>query len=269
MSLKIKHTTSDPIDSCNNITPYDRASFASYDSFYFPHTVWKKPTISFSILPAYYNIDISQIQKDLAPFLPRLYPARSETSVGHYYGYGFTHRKGSENENYDAISMFAKNGRYTSTARMLNKKKQLIKLDPNRNNFEKDFTDLTDDAPSSLKNYLKKFNSEITKVRLLSLSGGFGIKPHVDLPYYEQMRIHIPIFSNANVVWYVEDKSYQLPANGSSYWYDVGRSHSILNYGKTDRTVLCIHLLVYKKRDGSLRFNQDKNISEIIDQLLL
>lgn len=92
------------------------------------------------------------------------------------------------------------------------------------------------------KEILEQFQFKKTSVRLLRLSVGAEIKPHKDhcLGYEDGcFRIHIPIITNSEVKFILDDK--RLIMNEGECWYiDANFTHSVSNHGKEDR----IHLVI-------------------------
>ena len=255
-----------PIDYVHSVKPFYTESFKAYEKFYYPHTNWKMLPNKLYSLPKKYWVDVAALRGDLLPFLVHAETTKKGQLSNHYTGVGFTKRASSPDEHSDAIVTFNEKNQYVSTGRMLSEKTSTINLQEKRHSFERDFDTLSKHCPASLENYLKNFKSDITKVRLLKLDPQFGLKAHIDLPYYEQIRLQIVLETNPQVIWYCEDKSFTLPADGKPIIYDVGRSHSILNFGTTARVVLCIHLSLYKFRDGRIRFSEENELEHLIQE---
>ena len=78
--------------------------------------------------------------------------------------------------------------------------------------------------------------------RLLKLGRGAVIKPHKDAELaFEngEARIHVPIFTNPGVEFFLEDQ--RVPMEPGSCWYiNANLPHRVANRGETDR----IHLVV-------------------------
>jgi quercetin dioxygenase-like cupin family protein len=93
-----------------------------------------------------------------------------------------------------------------------------------------------------VKDILDAWHCEKEAVRLLSLAPGSEIKPHRDMGcgYLDgNFRIHIPIITNPDVYFTIEDETLQLQA-GECWYMDFSRTHSIINCGTTAR----IHLIM-------------------------
>ena len=249
----------------DEIKPFIPGSEKSYSHFYQPHTPWPKLEPQVFTLPSKYKIDLPLFRAQLQPFLKKMKDVVHLDLTSNYNGYGFSYANenahaGSKEK--QALKMFSEGGKYTSSARML--KENVSKIRYRNSNELQEL--LTDETPDCLRNYLKNFQSPLKKVRLLSLAAGYGIRPHVDLPYYEEIRIQIPLFSHEKVEWYVEDRPFHLPDNGNAYCYDVGVSHSILNSGPTDRVVLTIHLSLYKNRSGNFLYGPEHSLSQLMHE---
>lgn len=79
-------------------------------------------------------------------------------------------------------------------------------------------------------------------MRLLNLAAGAVIKPHKDycLGYEDgSFRLHIPIITNPDVVFILDEK--RIVMNEGECWYmDANFTHSVRNEGTADR----IHLVI-------------------------
>ncbi|WP_298737394.1 aspartyl/asparaginyl beta-hydroxylase domain-containing protein [uncultured Chitinophaga sp.] len=93
-----------------------------------------------------------------------------------------------------------------------------------------------------VKEILDAWQCEKEAVRLLSLAPGSVIKPHRDpgCSYDDgHFRIHIPIITNPQVQFILEDE--QLPLKAGECWYmNFSATHSIINNGSSAR----IHLVI-------------------------
>lgn len=85
--------------------------------------------------------------------------------------------------------------------------------------------------------------------RLMALEAGAEVSRHVDFNYhwYSRVRIHIPIVTNSDVVFYCGDQQVHMEA-GSCWIFDSWRHHRVVNAGTLRRT----HLVV--DTAGSSRF---------------
>lgn len=99
-------------------------------------------------------------------------------------------------------------------------------------------------ATGPFKDILDSFKSKITRVRLAYLTAGFTIKPHVDYDPSYITRYHIPLITNNDVLMGFEHKNteylYQMPADGSVYFFNSGIKHWVENNGTEDR----LHLII-------------------------
>jgi len=132
----------------------------------------------------------------------------------------------------------------------------------------------------AIKNITEGLNCPIMAVRLLNLKSGAKIKPHKDneLAFEKgEARIHIPVFTNTKVGFYVED--HQVTMNQGECWYiNANLKHSVANNGNTDRIHLVIDCVVndnlinlFEAADKFAR-DEDYDVAEklmIIDALRL
>lgn len=93
-----------------------------------------------------------------------------------------------------------------------------------------------------IRSIVDSWKCEKESVRLLSLVPGSIIKPHKDLgcSYAEgNFRIHIPVLTNKNVLFTVDGQDLFLD-EGSCWYMDFSKTHSIENRGETNR----VHLIM-------------------------
>jgi hypothetical protein len=96
----------------------------------------------------------------------------------------------------------------------------------------------------AFKDLLDSFCSPLTRVRLAVLMPGMIIKKHRDLDPSIICRYHIPLVSNDQVEFGMEvngqDKLFNMPADGSIYFFNSGLPHWVSNRGTEPR----LHLIV-------------------------
>lgn len=92
------------------------------------------------------------------------------------------------------------------------------------------------------KEILDSFHFEKAAVRLLNLAAGAQVKPHSDhcLGYEDgYFRLHIPIITNPEVVFILDDQ--RIVMNEGECWYiNANFTHSVVNNGLQNR----IHLVI-------------------------
>jgi len=138
-------------------------------------------------------------------------------------------------------------------------------------NEDIEFTDtpLMNICPS-IKQITTELQCPIMAVRLLNLKGGAKIKPHkdYDLAFEKgEARIHIPIFTNHLVKFYVEENLIKMH-EGTCWYINANLEHRISNNGVTDRIHLVIDCRVsdniinlFDKADKTIR-DEDYNVTE-------
>jgi hypothetical protein len=91
---------------------------------------------------------------------------------------------------------------------------------------------------------LNMFKSTITRVRLAYLTAGFNIKPHVDYDPSYITRYHIPLITNDDVIMGFthknQDYRFNIPADGSIYFFNSGIKHRVENNSTENR----LHLII-------------------------
>ena len=93
------------------------------------------------------------------------------------------------------------------------------------------------------------FDEVLARSRLMRLNAGAEVSAHVDFNYhwYSRVRVHIPIITNPDVIFYCGDQHIHMRA-GECWIFDSWRRHNVINSGNDDR----VHLVV--DMAGSSRF---------------
>ena len=93
------------------------------------------------------------------------------------------------------------------------------------------------------------FGEVLARSRLMRLAARSEVSPHVDFNYhwYNRVRIHIPVITNEQVVFYCGDEQVHMRA-GECWIFDSWRNHNVINSSDQDR----VHLVV--DTAGSSRF---------------
>ncbi len=123
-------------------------------------------------------------------------------------------------------------------------------------------------ACPEIQSWLKQFNCPLRSVRLLKLKSGSIIKEHRDHELcFEQgeARLHIPIFTNDMVEFYVNKVLVKM-MEGECWYINANLPHSVSNKGATDRIHLVVDCEVNEWLEtifqaGQL-YNSDTNTSE-------
>jgi Aspartyl/Asparaginyl beta-hydroxylase len=93
---------------------------------------------------------------------------------------------------------------------------------------------------------LNTFECTLQSVRLMKLEAGAIIKEHSDysLEFEEgEVRLHIPVFTNEKVDFYLDDE--RIPMKAGECWYmNLSLNHRVTNGGDTDRIHLVVDCLV-------------------------
>jgi len=236
------------------------------NKWYEPYTSWKIPTKNWAKLNEKYSFDLDLMRSNIIDIMQNYelkpFPSFAAGRWGHnektrfdYNGIGLTCREDATDPLYDALNTFnrreVKDKKYTENGIV------------NTLTYERNFTQRTDACTPYLSEILDRFSSTMCKARILELKPGGIIFPHVDFPYYEQVRLHAPIFSNEETFWEVNGERFQIPEDGNFYWFDTGKYHSVVNKGTNPRIMLSVNLSIYKDRNDNL-INTEENIDEII-----
>ncbi|MBN8538741.1 MAG: aspartyl/asparaginyl beta-hydroxylase domain-containing protein [Deltaproteobacteria bacterium] len=222
--------------------------------YYAPQTTWPKCDQLYLKLPEIYQLP-SDLLADLATkviseelFEPIIIDSKTGKRRRTYRGVGLTFRPGAEDPTHDAAKYYGSDGRFDSTAvgpTVKGERGYSIES----TDVDRDFSATNDVAPGLVKVIRSLFKSPVTKIRLFELLPSGVVASHVDLPYYQQIRLHTVLATNDDVSWEVEGQRFQIPADGRLHWFDTGRMHSVYNFGSTSRIVLSIHLNPYDRPD--------------------
>ncbi len=246
-----------------------------YSQWYAPHTAWPVQTATWKALPDYYNFDVGRMRVELEtlrksydfkPFQINLEGKKRMT----YQGISLTARENSQDPEYDSLRLFG----HTDDGKEeeLDISQVFHQMDSRRTDVkkaawlnEKIFNTPTNAYSGYFAEVIDKFKCPKTKVRLLNLRPKGVITPHVDFPYYKQIRIHAAIYTNENSWYEVEGQKFHIPADGRFYWFDVGRNHAVWNDGNEDRITLSVNLTVYEDLNNAPT-NQGKDLMQLIDE---
>ena len=237
---------------------------------YHPHTAWQPIARNYCRLPQCYSFDLDRLRRQVAeierehgfkPFKVKKDKAKYRKT---YRGIGITYRTGAEDPLYDALRLFGTSGELDIGNSF---EVQSIYKPADERRFvslhERDFSEKNSLYSGYLKEILEKFSSPLTKVRILELLPRGLISSHVDFPYYEQIRVHATLETNADVWWEVDGERFQLPADGHFYWFDTGKCHAVWNDGDTSRVVLSVNLSVFKNRRGEFVRSPAEDLLEL------
>lgn len=95
------------------------------------------------------------------------------------------------------------------------------------------------------KKIINNIKFPVTRVRILELMPGGIIPPHIDYSPEYGIKIHSYIETNDDVICEVAGEKFKIPDDGSFYWLDISKPHSVINLGKTSRISICINLNIY------------------------
>lgn len=239
---------------------------------YFPYSAWPKLSVKSYKLPDFYSFDLERMRYQVEeirsaygfkPFNIRLKDKKIRRT---YRGIGLTFRPNAEDPLYDAL-------RQSSASEELDISETFYKQRMSLSATERHFTP-TYELNYSKKNHLydgyiaetlNRFQSPMTKVRLSELGPRGLLASHVDFPYYEQIRVHAVLYTNKDSWWSVDGDEFQIPADGSFYWFDTGKYHGVWNDGDSARLVLSVNLSVYRDREGKPLYGPESGLIELFD----
>lgn len=109
---------------------------------------------------------------------------------------------------------------------------------------------------------LSWFQCPLKSVRLMKLSAGSMIKKHTDLDLSAEegeARLHIPIITNDNVHFYVNDSEVMM-AEGECWYLRLSDPHNVTNNSDVDRIHLVIDVVVNKWLENYLQQLSNESI---------
>lgn len=104
--------------------------------------------------------------------------------------------------------------------------------------------------------YIKSKGLNPSRARVIQLPAGHSCIWHRDAPDNVYcVRLHIPILTNENCYFEIENGRAHLPADGSAYFLHVNRMHRVVNEGQTSR----YHLVMNVRDDLGISQNHQWN----------
>lgn len=189
-------------------------------------------------LPDQYNFDLQEMRQHIDQLKTISIRASKEGKrFSKYRGLGFFSRENSEAPLEDHfIRRDVKQGQVFPDDLHLQSKLPDL--------YEDDFIRPT----SMLDEYFTKifavFKNKISKASLLELRAGGWLGSHVDFPYYKTIRLHASIKGCSNAWYEIAGQRFQIPEDGSWYFIDTGKYHSVWNDGPDHRVTLNVNLKI-------------------------
>jgi hypothetical protein len=92
-----------------------------------------------------------------------------------------------------------------------------------------------------VKQVMAFFDEVFGRSRFMRLAPGSEVSLHVDVHHhwFNHVRIHIPVVTNPDVIFYCGDEQMHMPA-GECWIFDTWRPHRVVNGGRQSRTHLVI-----------------------------
>lgn len=231
-----------------------KGSWSQVSHYYAPSTAWPKCEQIYLKLPEVYSLPrdmLNDLREKVVSenlFEPIIIDSKTGKRRRTYRGVGLTFRPGAADPHHDAAKYYSSDGRFDSTALGPTVKgERSFSIDST--DVDRDFSATNEIAPQLVAKIRSLFKSPVTKIRLFELLPSGVVASHVDLPYYQQIRLHTVLSTNNDVSWEVEGSQFKIPADGMLHWFDTGRMHCVYNFGSTSRIVLSIHLNPYDRPD--------------------
>ncbi|MFK8019354.1 MAG: aspartyl/asparaginyl beta-hydroxylase domain-containing protein [Pseudomonadales bacterium] len=110
-----------------------------------------------------------------------------------------------------------------------------------------------------LQQVLASFGEVLGRSRLMKLAAGSEVSRHVDFNYhwYTRVRIHIPIVTFPEVLFYCGDEQVHMQA-GECWIFDSWRHHNVINSSDFDRTHLVLDTAGSSRFWGMVRQAQEE-----------
>ena len=118
-----------------------------------------------------------------------------------------------------------------------------------------------------MQQVMASFGEVLARSRLMRLGGQCEVSEHVDFNYhwYSRVRIHIPITTNPDVLFYCGDEHIHMQA-GECWIFDSWRRHKVVNSSSENRVHLVIDTSGSSRFWGLVRQMQTLNDDDIIKQ---
>lgn len=84
----------------------------------------------------------------------------------------------------------------------------------------------------------QQYNVKIGRVRINTLQSKRALTMHTDAE--SAIRFHVPLITNRDCMFIVEDETYKMPETGRVYTLDVTKRHTAINASREDR----VHLVL-------------------------
>lgn len=193
-------------------------------------------------LPSYYSFDLEKMRFHLRKVTKEhnTISITKNTQGGRfnrYRGLGFFAKPGSKNPLEDHFIRTDKD-RGIVYADDLHLTKKLPDLQ------ETNFTEPTSILDDYFNLCFEKFKSPISKASILELRSGGWLGSHVDFPYYKIIRLHASIWGSENSWYEINGERFQIPQDGTWYFIDTGKYHSVWNHGPSHRITINVNLIV-------------------------
>jgi hypothetical protein len=112
-------------------------------------------------------------------------------------------------------------------------------------------------ACPNIQQVIDFFEMEKLSIRLMKLNAGAVIKPHADhdLSFEDgEVRIHIPVITNPELEFFLEEDKLSMPA-GTCWYLNLSLTHRVNNFGTNDR----IHLVIDGKVNEWVKYLFNRN----------
>lgn len=118
-----------------------------------------------------------------------------------------------------------------------------------------------------MQQVMAEFREVLARSRLMRLGGKCEVSEHVDFNYhwYSRVRIHIPITTNPEVIFYCGDEKIHMQA-GECWIFDSWRRHKVVNTSSENRVHLVIDTAGSSRFWGLVREMQNLDDAAIVKQ---
>lgn len=207
----------------------------NWQKYYAPHSQWAPSKYGVHALSEKYTFDLEKLEQGIWNAVEKYgmfqYPLPNGYGVPGYYGLCFKAKPNSENPLADGLGS------------------NVLYHNPNYSGpIDLEFTEKTDAWFPYLDDITSRFRGTVTQVRLIKLEKGHNLsykgKPHIDYPWYQGIRLHIPLTSGIDYVWNILGENHIATKSNRLLFFNAGVPHDARNESNSvDRYLLNINIV--------------------------
>lgn len=124
-------------------------------------------------------------------------------------------------------------------------------------------TEINSDEIQSTIMRLEELGLNPRRARIIKLSANSDCRWHQDgHESIYQVRLHIPLITNAGCFFETQDGTFHMPADGSAYLVHINKPHRVINRGNADRYHFVCHVWDTRKITLFHQYDAHQNLVE-------